>query len=76
VKHDGSEHGKLLPLSRRELEVLRLVAEGLRSLAIARHLGITVGTVELHRRSIMRKLELHSVAELTRYAIRIGLIVP
>ena len=72
MQHDG----KPPPLSRRELEVLRLVAEGLLSDAIAGQLGIAVETVELHRRSIMRKLQLHSVAELTRYAIRIGLIVP
>jgi two-component system NarL family response regulator len=44
--------------------------------AIAKELGISVGTVEVHRRSIMRKLGLHTVAELTRYAIREGLIAP
>jgi DNA-binding NarL/FixJ family response regulator len=61
---------------RQELEVLRLIAEGVRTPAIARELGISVGTVEVHRRSIMRKLGLHAVAELTRYAIREGLIAP
>ena len=76
MEHDGSAKGKPPPLSRRELEVLRLVAEGLPSDAIATHLRIAVESVELHRRSLMRKLQLHSVAELTRYAIRIGLIVP
>jgi two-component system NarL family response regulator len=47
-----------------------------RSPAIANELGIAVGTVEVHRRNIMRKLGLHSVAELTRYAVREGLIAP
>jgi len=61
-------------LSRRELEVLKMVAEGVRSPAIAEHLRISVGTVEVHRRNIMRKLGLRTVAELTRYAVREGLI--
>jgi two-component system NarL family response regulator len=62
------------PLSRREREVLRLIAEGSRSVAIAAQLHISVATVEVHRRNIMRKLGLHSIAELTRYAIREGII--
>lgn len=61
-------------LGRRELEVLRLLAEGRRSAEIAATLGITVATAEVHRRNIKQKLGLHSVAELTRYAIREGLI--
>lgn len=60
-------------LSAREREVLRLVAEGVRSAAIARRLGITEATVEVHRRNFMRKLDLHTVAELTKYAVREGL---
>jgi len=60
-------------LGRREREVLQLLAEGERSLAIAERLSISVGTVEAHRRNMMRKLHLHSVAELTKYAIRTGL---
>lgn len=60
-------------LGRREREVLRLIAEGRRSAAIAEHLHISVATVEVHRRNIMRKLGLHTVAELTRYAIREGM---
>jgi DNA-binding NarL/FixJ family response regulator len=73
---NGSEPREAPDLSQRELEVLRLIAEGVRSPAIARELGISVGTVEVHRRNIMRKLGLHTVAELTRYAIREGLIAP
>jgi len=64
------------PLARREREVLRLIAEGARSTEIATQLQITVATVEVHRRNISRKLGLHSVAELTRYAVREGFISP
>jgi two-component system NarL family response regulator len=61
------------PLARREREVLRLIAEGARSTEIATQLHITVATVEVHRRNIMRKLGLRTVAELTKHAIREGI---
>ena len=60
-------------LSPREKEVLQLLAEGLRSPEIGRRLYIATTTVETHRRNVMRKLRLHSVADLTKYAIREGL---
>lgn len=60
-------------LGRREREVLTLLAEGDSSPEIAVKLHIATSTVEVHRRNIMRKLDLHSVAELTKYAIRQGL---
>ena len=60
-------------LGDREQQVLALLANGKRSIEIAAALRISVGTVEVHRRNIMRKLDLHSVAELTRYAIQQGL---
>lgn len=60
-------------LARRELQVLRLLAAGKSSPQIAEELHIAPSTADVHRRNIMRKLEMHSVAELTRYAIRIGL---
>ena len=60
-------------LGRRENEVLKLLAEGLTSPEIGNRLHIATSTVEVHRRNIMRKLDLHSVAELTKYAIRQGL---
>lgn len=63
-------------LGRREREVLRLLAEGERSAAIGDKLHISVATVEVHRRNIMRKLGLHTVAELTRYAVREGIVQP
>lgn len=60
-------------LGRREREVLALVAEGKTSQEIASTLHISADTVIAHRRNISRKLGLHSVAELTKYAIREGL---
>jgi len=60
-------------LGRREREVLQLLADGRTSAQIAQTLSIATGTVEVHRRNIMRKLDLHNVAELTKYAIRKGL---
>jgi DNA-binding NarL/FixJ family response regulator len=61
-------------LGNREREVLRWVASGLTSVEIAEKLFIAPSTAEAHRRNIMRKLDLHSVADLTRYAMRIGLV--
>ena len=63
-------------LGKREKQVLKLIAEGQRSVTIAKRMSITVATVEAHRRNILRKLQLHSAADLTRYAIRQGLISP
>ena len=60
-------------LSTRENEVLQLIAEGQNTKEIAFTLAISIKTVETHRQQIMKKLNLHSVAELTRYAIREGL---
>ena len=63
----------VMVLGEREREVLRLVADGLRSAQIAARLGISSHTVGVHRRNIRRKLGLRSTAELTRYALRKGL---
>jgi DNA-binding NarL/FixJ family response regulator len=60
-------------LSTREREVLQLLAEGKSSKDIAGRLSIAVPTVETHRRQIMDKLSLRTIAELTKYAIREGL---
>jgi len=62
------------PITGREREVLKLVAEGLSTKEIAGRLDISARTVETHRANLMRKLGLHSVARLTQYAIREGLI--
>lgn len=71
---DGSE-GKLAVqrIGPRERQVLQLVAEGNTSAEIAEQLHVAFSTVEVHRRNIMRKLDLHNVAELTKYAIRNGI---
>ena len=60
-------------LGAREREVLQLLAEGLTSSQIAQRLHVSTSTVETHRKNIMRKLDVHNVAELTKYAIREGL---
>jgi DNA-binding NarL/FixJ family response regulator len=57
-------------LGHREEEVLRLIADGYSSKEIARQLDIAPSTVDVHRRNIMRKIGLHKVADLTRFAIR------
>jgi DNA-binding NarL/FixJ family response regulator len=57
-------------LTPRECEVLQLLAEGKTTKQIASHLYISVNTVESHRRQIMDKLNIHNIAELTKYAIR------
>lgn len=60
-------------LSKREREVLQLISEGKSTKYIANHLNISVKTIETHRQQIMNKLKIHSIAELTKYAIREGL---
>jgi two-component system NarL family response regulator len=61
-------------LSNRERQVLQLVAEGHTSAIIADLLNIALSTVEVHRRNILRKLNLHNASELTRYAISNNII--
>jgi DNA-binding NarL/FixJ family response regulator len=64
------EHG----LSRRELEVLRLICDGLSNRTIAAKLGLSVNTVAVHRANIMKTLGVHKTAELVMYAIQNGLV--
>jgi DNA-binding NarL/FixJ family response regulator len=66
------ENPAFATLTDREREALQLLAEGRSSKEIADKMGVSVKTVETHRRNIMEKLNLHSVAELTKYAIREG----
>lgn len=61
-------------LTDREREVLQLVAESHSTKEIAAKLGISIKTVDNHRTNLMRKLNLHDVASLTRYALEIGLV--
>lgn len=60
-------------LTDRELEVLQLIAEGKSTKQTASLLHVSVKTVETHRKNIMDKLDIHNIAELTKYAIREGL---
>jgi len=60
-------------LTAREREVLQLFAEGNSTAQIAKRLNLSVKTIETHRQNIMEKLNLRSIAELTKYAIREGL---
>jgi DNA-binding NarL/FixJ family response regulator len=69
----GDQGSAFVALGAREREVLQLLAEGKSSPQIARELHVATSTVETHRRNIMRKLGVHSVAELTKYAVREGL---
>jgi DNA-binding NarL/FixJ family response regulator len=70
----GSEHLSVFSqLSSREREVLQLLAEGKSTKEIAGALNVSVKTAETHRRNLMEKLGLHSIAELTKYAIREGI---
>jgi len=74
---EGSPESRLcasVRLSDRECEVLAYIAEGWMNREIAEKLGVGIRTVETHRENVMRKLDLHSVADLTRYAISIGLV--
>ena len=62
------------PLTPREREVLQLIAEGKSNKQISLDLGMSVKTVDSHRRNLMVKLDIHETAGLVRYAIRTGLI--
>ena len=64
------------PLTARERQVLQLIAEGKTTKEVSVILGVSVKTGESHRTSLMSKLDLHSTAELVRYAIRSGLVAP
>ena len=76
---DATDRGRRLKrrglaLTSREAEVLQLIAEGKANKQVARELGISIKTVEKHRQHLMRKLDLHDTAGLTRYAIATGII--
>ena len=63
-------------LTSREREIVQLLSEGKSSKEVASVLSISVKTAETHRANIMRKLEIHSVSELVRYAVRNQIIEP
>jgi DNA-binding NarL/FixJ family response regulator len=70
ASENGSDHG----LSSREREVLQMIAEGRSTKDVAAQLCLSAKTVESHRKHLMDKLDIHSVAELTRYAIRTKIV--
>jgi DNA-binding NarL/FixJ family response regulator len=70
---DADDTKPVAKLSERERQVLALIAEGKSNKEIAMHLGIGVRTTETHRERIMRKLDVHSVAGLTKFAIANGI---
>ena len=72
MEPDESAVGDLL--TSREREVIQLLAEGRTSKEVAMTLNLSVKTAETHRTNLMRKLGLHSVADLTRYAVRNGIV--
>ncbi len=61
-------------LSSREIEVLQMIAEGSANKQMAAELGINIKTIEKHREHLMRKLDIHDTAGLTRYAISSGIV--
>jgi DNA-binding NarL/FixJ family response regulator len=72
--HQANGHDSVFAkLSAREREVLQLLAEGKATKEVANRLKVSIKTVETHRRNLMEKLDMHSVAELTKYAIREGI---
>jgi DNA-binding NarL/FixJ family response regulator len=77
VQHYLAGHGAASdPLTSRQREVLQLIAEGRSTKEIAAALGVSVKTVEAHRAQLMQRLDIHDVAGLVRYAIRMGLADP
>jgi two-component system, NarL family, response regulator NreC len=73
VDHMSGERILANELTNREREVLQLIAEGMTTKQIASNLNVSAKTVETHRRKIMKKLNIHSIAELTKVAIQQGL---
>lgn len=76
VRRTARELQPIERLTRRQREVLQLIAEGKTTREIAQILGISVKTVETHRSRLMEELDLHDVAGVVRYAIRSGVIEP
>jgi DNA-binding NarL/FixJ family response regulator len=74
LKRVNTEQTSLVRLTPRQREVLQLIAEGHTTKAIAAKLGISVKTAEAYRSELMKALDIHDIASLTRYAIRAGLV--
>jgi DNA-binding NarL/FixJ family response regulator len=76
VRRVGSQPSSLDRLTPRQREILQLIAKGHRTKEIAQVLNISVKTVETHRAQLMKELDIHDLAGLVRYAIRVGLVMP
>lgn len=76
VRRVGGENSSLELLSPRQREVLQLIAEGNSTKEMARKLHVSVKTIETHRMQLMERLNIHDIAGLVRYAIRVGLVKP
>lgn len=76
ANNTSEENPQVLPLTAREIDVVKLLAQGKSNKEIATELYISVRTVESHRRSVHRKLGFNSLAELVRYAIRHHMLSP
>lgn len=74
ARADGGMHPHLEQLTDREREVLTLIAQGLTNQQIGEKLFISIKTVQAHRANLMEKLDLHDAVELTKFAIKTGLL--
>jgi DNA-binding NarL/FixJ family response regulator len=74
VQRIGGEPSSLERLTARQREILQLIAEGCTTQEIAQTLNISIKTVESHRAQLMERLDIHDVAGLVRYAIRMGVV--
>jgi DNA-binding NarL/FixJ family response regulator len=74
LRRTGGESGALELLTPRQREILQLIAEGQTTKQIANTLHISVKTVETHRTQLMDRLDIHDVAGLVRFAVRMGLV--
>ncbi len=70
----GDDILKFNKLSKKERQVLQLVAEGKKNKDIAENLGVSIKTIESHRKNIMKKLNIFSIAGLTKFAIKEGIV--
>ena len=76
IRRVGQDQTPADRLTPRQREILQLIAEGNTTKRIAQILNISVKTVETHRSQLMEQLNIHDVAGLVRYAIRLGLVTP
>jgi DNA-binding NarL/FixJ family response regulator len=74
MRHEGAEPSPLELLTQRQREILQLLAEGNSTKEIARILHLSPKTVETHRTQLMERLDIHDIAGLVRFAIRVGVL--